>query len=473
MLLVGVIGPVGSGKTSLLLQLAKWYQQQHKSVEGFLALGGNRPFSNQGADSYRLKMIASGNDLVYAIRDDSNVPPYVFENETERELQQWAEQIKLGGAPSLIILDEFGPREASGKGHSQLWDSLKASNPPLIVMAIRSGLVTNIEQVLHIQIDICIDVQETDAWNKLRTVCADHEDWKRIGAYGAAAGSFEASVGAMLHAAQVPFRGIALSSVQSMVMTYAGDGLGTRGKIIWVPFIAAGMKALSPSGNRLNPMLAIGMQGIFFTGATVIFGWNIIGILIGGFLIGAWAAVQGVLLQILFVGGDLVHMYDVVLHWIARILHLPSFGLIGLLILWSSLAGIFSSAATFYAYASRHRTPVKFQRLLSRGSPLFAWEESNRSWKSTLKQSVHDLTRPYFWAPIVILIVMILVTGSSLENVFWITIRASTIAMVFFSLARAFDPRSFLKWLRKRGYWGPAYAFRLAFLSHRKDRKSY
>jgi len=469
MLIVGVTGPVGSGKTSLLLQLTMWFQQQHKGVEGFIALAENRSVPNQGADCYRLQMIASGRELLYATRDESNVPPYKFETETERLLQEWAEQIKLQGAPALIVLDEFSSMEASGKGHAKLWDSIKSSNPPLVVIAMRSGLTSKIELALHIQFDVCIDVQEKEAWNKLRTICAEHDDWKRIGAYGAAAGSFEASVGAALHAAQVPFRGVALSSVQSMVMTYAGDGLGTRSKIVWVPFISAGMKALSPSGNRLNPMLAISVQGILFTAATAIFGWNVVGIMLGGFLVGAWAAAQGVLLQILFVGGDLVHMYDIVLQWIARFLHLPPLGLIGLLVVWSSLAGIFSSAVTFYAYARRHRTPARLQRLLSQGATMFAREDSKRSWKMIVKQSIHDLIRPFFWIPIAILIVLVLVSGSSLENAFWIAVRAATIAMVFFSLARAFDPRSFLIWLRKRGYWGPAYAFRLSFLPNKKE----
>jgi hypothetical protein len=378
----------------------------------------------------------------------------------------------LNGAPPLIVLDEFSAMEASGKGHVKLWDTIKSSNPPLVVIAMRSGLVSNIEHVLQLQFDVCIDVREKDAWSKLRTICVEHDDWKRIGAYGAAAGSFEASVGAMLHAAQVPFRGIALSSVQSMVMTYAGDGLGTRSKIIWVPFIAAGMKALSPSGNRLNPMLAISVQGILFTVATTLFGWNIAGIMLGGFLIGAWAAAQGVLLQILFIGGDLVHMYDVVLQWVARFLHLPPLGLIGLLVVWSSIAGTLCSVVTLYAYIRRHRTPARLQQLLSKGATIFVREESKWSWKSTIKQSVHDLTRPFFWIPIAILMVLILVSGSSLESVFWIAVRASTIAMVLFALVRAVDPRSFLNWLRKRGYWGPAYAFRLAFLPNRKDRSS-
>ena len=280
------------------------------------------------------------------------------------------------------------------------------------------------------------------------------------------------SVGAMLHTAQVPFRGIALSSVQSMVMTYAGDGLGVRGKVIWVPFISAGMKALSPSGSRLNPMLAISVQGILFTCATEVLGWNFLGVAVGGFLIGAWAAAQGVLLQLLFVGGDLITMYDKVLKWIAGLLHLPPPGLVGLLVLWSSLAGIIASAVTVYTYSRRHRTPKKLQYLLSQGATMFIQGEAKRSWRSAIRQSFRDLVRPFFWVPIAILMVLILVSGSSLERAFWIAVRASTIAMVFFSLARAFDPRSFLKWLRTKGYWGPAYAFRLVFLSRQNDEHS-
>ncbi|RPI04729.1 MAG: hypothetical protein EHM64_09060 [Ignavibacteriae bacterium] len=470
MLLVGVTGPVGSGKTSLLLLLTGWFQQQHKGVEGFLALGGARVAAHQGATSYRLQMVATGKNLPYALRGDSKTPPYVFDPETERYLEEWATQLKMHGAPALIVLDEFSALEASGRGHAKLWDSIQSSNPPLVVIAMRNGLVSLIEQSLGVSFDTCVDVQEKDAWDSLRKICVEHEDWKRVGAYGAAAGSFEASVGTMLHTAQVPFRGIALSSVQSMVMTYAGDGLGTRGKVIWVPFISAGLKALSPAGNSLNPMLAISMQGFLFTGAIEMLGWNALGVLLGGFLVGAWAAAQGVILQFIFVGGDVVRMYDMVLQWIAQKLHLPAFGLIGLLLIWTSIAGIISSSLTLYAYRRRQRIPERLQQLIAQGAPYFAVEEKNRSWKSIVHKSVRDVTKPFFWLPLLILIVLILVTGSSLENVFWITVRVATFALVFFSLARAFDPRSFLNWLQKRGYWGPAYAFRLVFLQNHHEK---
>jgi hypothetical protein len=290
--------------------------------------------------------------------------------------------------------------------------------------------------------------------------------------YGAAAGGFEASVGTMLHTAQIPFRGIVLSSVQSVVMTYAGDGLGVRGKVIWVPFISAGIKALSPSGNSLNPMLAISIQGILYTTGIELLGWNILGIALGGFLVGAWAAAQGVILQFFFIGSDLVQVYDMVLQWIAAKLNFPPIGLIGLLIGWSSIAGFFSSIVTLYAYRRRQRIPKQLQRLLAQGTKILVQEESIRSWKSTIKQSLLDLTRPFFWIPIALFVVMILISGSSLESAFWVAVRASTIAMIFFSLARAFEPRAFLRWLQKRGYWGPAYAFRMVFLSIDKKKEN-
>ncbi len=465
MLLVCVTGPVGSGKTSLLMQLAVWYNQQHKAADGFIAIGENRSEPNSGAKSYRLRIISTGEELLYATRDESGSVPYKFESKSELILQEWAKELKDKVAPPLIILDEFGKREILGKGHALLWDSIKAAKPQIVVIAVRSTLISEIEKIIGAQFDVCVNVNEKGAWDKLRTVCAEQGDWKRIGVYGGAAGAFEASVGAMLHTAQIPFRGIALSSVQSVVMTFAGDGLGTRGRVVWVPFISAGIKALSPSGDRLNPMLAISMQGILYTFVTQLLGWNVIGVAIGGFLVGAWAAAQGVILQYLFVGNDLFRFYDIVIHWVADKLHLPPFGLFGLLLIWSSIAGAISSSVTMIAYKRRQRIPSSLQKIISQRALIPVSTGAKRTWSNIIKRSLRDLTRPYFWLPITIIVIFILVTGSTIEKVFWIVMRALAIAFVIFSLARSFEPLTFLNWLRKRGYWGPAYAFRLVFLN--------
>ena len=68
------------------------------------------------------------------------------------------------------------------------------------------------------------------------------------------------------------------------IMTFAADGLGRRQRVVWVSLLAASLKSLSPTGNRLRPMLAIALQGIFYTTAISMLGWNIAGILLGGFM---------------------------------------------------------------------------------------------------------------------------------------------------------------------------------------------
>ena len=56
------------------------------------------------------------------------------------------------------------------------------------------------------------------------------------------------------------------------------------GRVVWVPFISGGLKALSPAGNRVRPMIAIIMQGLLFGGTVQGLGWNFLAIGLGGAL---------------------------------------------------------------------------------------------------------------------------------------------------------------------------------------------
>jgi hypothetical protein len=71
---------------------------------------------------------------------------------------------------------------------------------------------------------------------------------------------------------------------------------------------------------------------------------------------------------------------------------------------------------------------------------------------------LHDLLRPLFWAPVIVVAAVIVMTGSSWEEGMWIVVRAVTVGWVLFSVARLFDPRKLLAWLRRKGHWGPAMA---------------
>jgi hypothetical protein len=286
--------------------------------------------------------------------------------------------------------------------------------------------------------------------------------------YGAASGGFEATVGSALHGARIPLRGLFLSSIQSALMVYAADGLGKRRRVVWVPFISAELKALSPAGNRFRPMVAITMQGILFSSSVQMLGWNVFSILLAGWLIGAWAAAQGVVLQYLFVGNQLIKAYDAVVGWIAGQLHLETPGIIVVLGVWVCMNGLVASGVTFLAWRRRHRIPKRVQTLLDTGAQSITFDDARPTLAAAFRRGVRDLARPAFWTPVILVAAILLVSGSTLTDVFWIAARACTIGVVVFSLARTFSPKQFVQWLRRRGKWGPALAFQHATMPQQR-----
>lgn len=465
MVLVAVTGPVGSGKTTVLSLLVQWGKEHLKSVDGFLALPHDRLTPKKGAQEYFLQMIASGKTIAFARRDETVSPPYQIAPFALDELSAWATSLSGLHPLSLLILDEFGPLEAKGQGHMGHWEALRKSNPEVVVIAVRDNSLRDIEQRLGMVFDVVIDATALDALSKLQALVLHHSDWTRVGQFGAAAGGFEATVGTALHETRVPFTGLFLSIVQSLVMMYAGDRLTDRSRLMWVPFISAGLKALSPYGGRLRPMLGITIQGFLFTIATTVFGWNVVGILIAGWSVGAWAALQGVVLQYVFIGDNLFPAVDVVIRWAASHLHLNMPGILTLVFLWMLLCGSVSALVTLFAWVRRHTVPARLTAMLSKGTRGVARNVAAPTWGVAIRRGLRDLLRPLFWAPVIVVATVVVMTGSSWEQAMWIVVRAVTVGWVLFSVARLFDPRKLLSWLQRKGHWGPAMALSRALHS--------
>jgi nucleoside-triphosphatase THEP1 len=461
-LTIAVTGGVGSGKTTLLKALSEWCVSEGRAIDGFLAVAEGRVAGTPGAPAYELEMLGDGRRLPYAVRDDSIAPPYRFEESTTAHLHSWAAALQASRRLSVLFLDEFGPVEAGGKGHMLLWPAVRQAAPEIVIVAVRKGLEEAVGGRMGVAFDLFIDAAGHDAFDAVCRACAEQKDWTRVGLYGAGSGGFEASVGAVLHGAQVPLRGLFLSGIQSVIMTYAADGLGQRRRVVWVPFIAASLKALSPSGNRLRPMLAITIQGTLYTFSIVLCGWNILGAGVGGFLVGAWSAVQGVALQYLFVGSELIRAYDVVLHWVADRLQLSLPGMVTLFLAWSCLCGAVASTATLIAWKRRRHVPLRLQNLLVQGARRILPASSPPGLRNVLVNGLRDLSRPFFWFPVLLVVVIVLATGSPMESAMWIVVRAAGIGFVVFALVRLFDPGRFIRWLRRKGHWGPALAYQRA-----------
>jgi hypothetical protein len=460
MLLIGILGDVGAGKTSLLLKLADWWRSRGGEVEGFVAIAGERPAGSGGAARYDLMMLKSSIRYPYALRNQSSHPPYQFDGQTTSALIHWADGMAAGPSPSLVILDEFGPREAAGDGHVMLWPGIRRAKPGIVIVSVRKGLEQKIATHLGTKFEFLIDVGSGDAWESVMQACMEHSDWTRVGLYGGGAGGFEASLGAILHGGQIPLRGLFMSSMQSVIMTYAADGMGRRERVVWVSVIAASLKALSPAGNRVRPMMAITGQGLLYTLAIAALGWNILGVALGGFLIGAWSAIQGVALQYLFIGNELLLAYDSVIQWIVRKFDLHAVGFLQVVGGWILLCGLVSGALTVLAWRHRRRMPVRLRDLVFRKPAGVIVDLHPVSVPAAIRRGLKDIARPVFWLPVLFVVGVMAASGSSVDSVLWVILRAAVLGFVLFSVVRSFDFRRFIAWLQNRGHWGPALAFR-------------
>ncbi|MBA4136579.1 MAG: hypothetical protein C0518_04605 [Opitutus sp.] len=471
-LLIAVTGSPGQGRTALLARLAAEFRAAGQRVEGVLAGAEERRAPDEGALRYRLHILGEADELPWAERvaqgaDNDAAPPYVFNAETHRRLRLWADGLRMQPPTPLLVLDEFGRFEAQGEGLMPLWPTLSAAAPHIVVCSVREHLVAEIEARLGRSFDLRIAARATDAASQLRRACADFGEWTRLGLWGGAAGGVEISAGSLLHAARVPFRGLALSSLQAATMTFASAGLSQPSRVVWVPLVSAGLKAFSPGGGRVRPMVAIATQGALFAGSVQVLGWNVAGLAVGSALVGAWAALQGFFLQYLLLGTDLVVAYDRLVQWLAQNWQFGAPGMPALLAAWTALHILAAVTATLLAWQWR-QPPRLLKQVLDRELANFAVAPAKATppratwWGRVL----HEFARWQFWLPLALVAFVLLATGRHWESVAWLALRFAAVGFVLIALLSLFQPAWLAEKLRRRGWWGPAAAFAGAFRRH-------
>jgi nucleoside-triphosphatase THEP1 len=461
-LLIAVTGGAGAGKTSLLVELARTLTGGGQRVEGVLALAGRREVPDQGAEEYWLRIIGTDDELSWAVRDESSNPPYSFEPETERKLRTWAQQ--LPHRTPLLLMDEFGKLELAGRGLMPVWPQLVAAQPQIVVIAVREELVGRIEGLLGRRFDLRIPANAPDAIARLQRATKDYGEWTRLGLVGGAAGGIEMSAGSLLHAAHIPARGLMLGSLQGAMMTFAGFGLAQPSRVIWVPFISAGLKALSPAGSRVRPMIAICAQGLLYGGAVQTLGWNAFAVTLGGFLIGAWSVLQGFLFQYLLLGGELTRAYDAAVLMLADRWGVTAPGLPWLVGAWALFCALLSGGISFAAWRLR-APPAALHRILER----------ERSGVLPAAGSTRGRLREFghwqFWLPLLIVSGILLAAGHSWENVAWLALRFVAVAFILMTVVSLVRPARWAEQLRRLGWWGPALALGGAFSRRAPEKK--
>ncbi|MFC1635634.1 nucleoside-triphosphatase [Planctomycetota bacterium] len=162
------VGEKHSGKTTGVAGLVKVAR-----AEGFNAAGVLAPslYDNGRLMGFDVLNLRDGSRAPLARRrmDAGKMSPFVFINEGVR-LGNAALRQELGESADLVIVDEFGPLELSGKGWRSSVDSLLTSINTTMLLVVRREMVNLVQRVyadFHCWI---INAAETDSVNKI--ICA-------------------------------------------------------------------------------------------------------------------------------------------------------------------------------------------------------------------------------------------------------------------------------------------------------------
>lgn len=461
-LLVAVTGSPEE-RTRVLSALAAEISQRGQNVGGLLAV---RSEDNCDAKSHHLQIL--GEPSRDAGTEHEGLPPSDgSEVHSQAGLAAWAAGLIRAPRLDLLVLDACDDDAADEDRLLALWPDLVAAAPRIAVVAVRTSEVERTQQRLARRFDLCLAAADPATPGRLRTACTEFREWTHLGLWGGAAGSMELTLGSALHAMKIPLRGAALCSIQAAVLTFASAPLAQPGRVAWVAFISAGLKAFSPGGGRVRPMVAIAVQGALFGSIVQLFGWHFFSVALGAAAVGAWAALQGFLLQYLLLGDELVAAYARVVRWLAENwqVHAPSMPV--LLAAWAALHALAAAGAAVAAWRIR-RPPRALRRLVAAKTapsapPLARGSET----VSFARRVAREFARWHFWVPLVLVGGVLALSGRPWEDIVWLVVRFVAVGAVLFAALSLIRPANVVGSLRRRGWWGPAAAFAEALTRHR------
>lgn len=173
------------------------------------------------------------------------------------------------------------------------------------------------------------------------------EVWLKASVLGATWAASEIILGSFLHNLHVPFKGNILTAIGLILMIAVSFKWKDKGLFWRSGLICALMKTMSPSAVIFGPMIAIFMEAVLFEFSVRLLGRSLIGFIVGSSLAMAWVLVQKVFNLIIFYGFDIVEIYEGLLKFVQKQLHLhtgifwiPLLFLLGLYIIFGIVSAL-------------------------------------------------------------------------------------------------------------------------------------
>lgn len=169
-------------------------------------------------------------------------------------------------------------------------------------------------------------------------------------------GVIEVSLGTLLHASKIPFRGTLLTIIAVILITLSRSFNNYKGSILVISSVAATLKLITLPGFNITPFIAILMQGMIAEIIFSIFKYNLVSALLTGASIMIYTLAHGLIMQGVFFGLGIYNIYIDILNSIGKAINYKgeiSLILVPVIVFLYILTGAF---AGWFGYTSANRT---------------------------------------------------------------------------------------------------------------------
>lgn len=260
----------------------------------------------------------------------------------------------------------------------------------------------------------------------------------------------EIAIGSLVHGIKLPFAGHTLSLNQGVFLTHAlrltNSRLEAVKQSVEISSVTSVLKSLSPAGNKIGPMLSIGMQGVLYALGILTLGRNLMGQMLAMALLALWAFIQPLITLLIIHGSNFEKVFRFYWQRISEDLPQISNSLIFILVFFVCFKIFFALLIPIIMKRVGSKNISAFENRILMEKQFLKIKKIDHE-LSPLKGTVKDLTQPLFVLSMVLVILFFVLTESSSVKIFWYSLRPLAVAFVLFYLIRSPQFINFLAFL--------------------------
>lgn len=250
----------------------------------------------------------------------------------------------------------------------------------------------------------------------------------------------EIAIGSMAHGLKLPFAGHLLSLNQGVFLTHAlrltSHRIAAVKQSVEISSVASVLKSLSPAGNKIGPMLSIGMQGVLYSIGILILGRRLLGQILAMTLLSTWAFLQPLITLFIIHGSQLEKVLEFYWQRITEDLPQISDSIKFILLFFICLKILIAVLIPIVMKRIGSEKITAFEEKILMEKQLLKATKLDHE-LSPLKGALKDLTQPLFLLSMLLVVSFFLLTESNYVKIFWFSLRPVAIAFVIFYLIRS------------------------------------